>query len=106
MSVLVGTQEVLKLHNKEAGKARPANREQSAVEGCPRVAYGCIGGLLQTTPCIDWPGHLPGGRQPRSSRDPTITRLVLGSRFVERDAGIGLRTHNCSKITGKPSASG
>jgi len=26
MSVLVGTQEVLKLHNKEPGKARPANR--------------------------------------------------------------------------------
>ena len=36
MSVLVGTQEVLKLHNKEPGKARPANRDQSAVEGCPR----------------------------------------------------------------------
>jgi len=62
MSVLVGTQEVLKLQNKEPGKARPANRDQSAVEGCPRAAYGCIGGLLQTTPCIDWPGHLPGGR--------------------------------------------
>jgi len=68
MSVLVGTQEVLKLHNKEPGKARPANREQSAVEGCPRAAYGCIGGLLQTTPCIDWPGHLPGGRQPLPNR--------------------------------------
>jgi len=49
MSVLVGMQEVLKLHNKEPGKARPANREQSAVEGCPRAAYGCIGGLLPTT---------------------------------------------------------
>src|SRR5260221_7205101 len=34
MSVLVGTQEVLNLRDKEPGKARPANREQSAVEGC------------------------------------------------------------------------
>src|SRR5712664_1669721 len=57
MSVLVGTQEVLKLHNKEPGKARPANREQSAVEGCPRVAYGGIGGLLPTTRVqgLAWP---------------------------------------------------
>jgi len=60
MSVLVGTQEVLKLHNKEPGKARPANREQSAVEGCPRVAYGCIGGLLPTTR-VHWLAWPPSG---------------------------------------------
>src|SRR5439155_14564618 len=83
MSVLVGTQEVLKLQNKEPGKARPANRDQSAVEGCPRAAYGCIGGLLQTTPRIDWPGHLPGGRQ-TGSHPASPTGLVLRSRLLVR----------------------
>src|SRR5258707_3439334 len=62
MSVLVGTQEVLKLHNKEPGKARPANREQSAVEGCPRVAYGSIGGVFPTNPLRLLTGPPPGGR--------------------------------------------
>jgi hypothetical protein len=83
MSVLVGTQEVLKLHNKEAGKARPANREQSAVEGCPRAAYGCIGGLLQTTPCIDWPGHLPGGRQLGSWQETGFEEMRSQAFFDE-----------------------